>query len=118
MNLYKETEAKLRENGKSIADIIAVQGNDFGITVEDFIELAKNTDYDDGYGGQEVASDLLVIGKNWWLERAEYDGSEWWEFKKFPKIKKNIQTIRALTGWSSEDLKGINTWGVENETEY
>ena len=113
MNLYEETVRKLRENGKTIADIIAVQGGDFGITVEDFIELAKNTDYDDGYGGQEVASDLLVIGKNWWLERAEYDGSEWWEFKKYPKIKKNIQAVSALAGWDGYNLKAINTWGYE-----
>ena len=27
----------------------------------------------------------VAVGDNWWLERAEYDGSEWWEFKTIPK---------------------------------
>lgn len=27
---------------------------------------------------------LIVVGKDFWLERHEYDGSEWWEFKSIP----------------------------------
>ena len=23
-------------------------------------------------------------GSDWWLERGEYDGSEWWEFRREP----------------------------------
>lgn len=38
-----------------------------------------------GYGWPEIPKDLVVVGDNWWLERAEYDGSEWWEFKTIPK---------------------------------
>lgn len=26
----------------------------------------------------------MVVGDDWWLERHEYDGSEWWEFKRLP----------------------------------
>lgn len=41
-----------------------------------------DTEYDSGFGGEEL------FGKIWfwdysWLERAEYDGSEWWEYKKY-----------------------------------
>ena len=28
--------------------------------------------------------DLLIVGDDWWLERHEYDGAEWWEFKTLP----------------------------------
>lgn len=60
-NLLKETKLVLKENGKTIKDIVAVQGNDFGISVEDFLKLA-DTEYDNGYGAQKVAEDLIIIG--------------------------------------------------------
>lgn len=115
MNLLKETKEILKEHGRTVKDIIAVQGNDFGILVDTFLKLA-NTEYDDGFGSPKVAEDLLVIGKDFWLERHEYDGSEWWEYKSIPKIFVNIMHIDALTvnqclfdcscGW--ETLKGLN----------
>ena len=33
----------------------------------------------------EVAEDLVVVGDNWWIERHEYDGNEWWEYKEKAK---------------------------------
>lgn len=62
-----------------------IQGNDFKITKENFEKVAKKTNYDSGYGSVNVATDLVVVGKNWWLERGEYDGSEWWDYKERPK---------------------------------
>ena len=119
VNLLKETKAILKEYGKTIKDIVAVQGADFGIRVDDFIRLA-DTEYDNGYGSQKVAEDLVVIGNEFWLERHEYDGSEWWECKECPVILKNIMEATALTvnqcefhcscGW--ETLKSLN---VESE---
>ena len=114
-NLLRETIEILEEHGKTIKDIVAVQGNDFGISVENFIRLA-NTIYDDGYGAPKVAVDLFVIGDDFWLERQEYDGSEWWEYKERPAILENILEVTALTinqckidyfvGW--ETLKRLN----------
>lgn len=51
--------------------------------------ILRNTQIqnDEGYGAPEVATDLLVVGADFWLERCEYDGSEWWEFKQMPKCK-------------------------------
>lgn len=40
--------------------------------------------YDNGFGGTEVNESLLVVGDKWWMERHEYDGSEWWEYKEHP----------------------------------
>ena len=114
-NLLKETMEILEEHGKAIKDIVAVQGKDFGISVENFIRLA-DTEYDDGFGSQKVARDLVIIGDDFWLERREYDGSEWWEHKERPTILENILEVTALTvpqcelgyfvGW--ETLKNLN----------
>ena len=96
-NLWKETIGKLAINNKSFDDVIAICGNDFQITKQDFEKYSK-TEYDDGYGSPKVAEDLLIIGVDFWLERHEYDGSEWWEFKQMP-IYKNLpfKAITALT---------------------
>lgn len=50
-----------------------------------FAKLADNM-YDSGYGIAEVKRDIRIMGDKWWLERAEYDGSEWWEYKEYPQI--------------------------------
>lgn len=82
MNLWKETVAKLEKHGKTVADIKFVQTRKGRI--KNFEELAKKIDYDKGYGGQQIEPSLVIVGDDWWLERAEYDGAEWFEFKKQP----------------------------------
>ena len=34
--------------------------------------------------GIDVPADLIIVGEDWWLERHEYDCSEWWEYKTLP----------------------------------
>ena len=96
MNLLKETEKILKENGKSFDDVKWIGNKDYYIDIDKFIEVA-DTEYDDDYGGAKVALDLIIVGKDWWLERAEYDGSEWWEFKQMPKKPKKELELKALT---------------------
>ena len=84
-NLREETIAVLKEHGKKWSDVVGVCGNDFQITKEQFLKLADKR-YDSGYGGNEVALDLKVVGKDFWLERNEYDGAEWWEYKELPNL--------------------------------
>lgn len=44
-----------------------------------------NKEYDEGWGGQQLFGTIwLENGK--WIERGEYDGSEWWELKEYPAI--------------------------------
>ena len=120
MNLYEETLVELSENGKTLKDVIAICGKDFQITIEDFIRCS-NTEYDKGYGAPEVATDLLVIGDDFWLERHDYDGLEWWEFKTMPKYKDMpFKSITALTarqakkiGW--ETLADLNKEEIKNK---
>ena len=95
-NLFTETIQALKSNGKTLADIIFVSGNGHDIPVDNFIEIAKKYDYDSGYGGTEVPEDLKVVGTDWWLERHEYDGSEWWEFKMLPKRPLEVKSVKAF----------------------
>ena len=86
MNLWDETIHFIEEKGYTWNDVIGVCGNAFSISKENFEEVAKKTDYDAGYGCQEIAIDLMIVGKDWWLERHDYDGSEWWEYKEYPRL--------------------------------
>lgn len=88
-NLLKETLEILSENGKSPADVrwVGVRSSKppepHGMW-DDFVKFA-DINYDSGYGGNEVSGGLVVVGDDWWLERGEYDGSGWWEFKTLPR---------------------------------
>lgn len=94
MNLLEETISALGEGGKSPSDVRFVVGASKGswgqlegfewCTWDEFAQSA-NYNYDSGYGDIEVSEYLKVVGDDWWLERHEYDGSEWWEFKTLPQ---------------------------------
>jgi hypothetical protein len=97
VNLLEETLEVLREHGKSEKDVEWVGSEEWGwFTWEDFKEIAKDVWYDNGYGIEEVAIDLVVVGKNWWLERKSYDGAEGWAFKTKPKKPKEYKKPRAV----------------------
>lgn len=92
MNLLKETIDILEHNGKSESDVAWCGSEEFGwFTWDKFKELA-DYDYDDGYGAAQVCEDLLIVGKDFWLERHEYDGAESWQFKKTPTKPSNHAT--------------------------
>lgn len=59
-----------------------------GYTPEEMeAELNKlDFEYDDGYGCPTLFGVVLLEGGAW-LERGEYDGSEWWERKSTPKLE-------------------------------
>ena len=103
MNLLQETKDTLKENGKTIRDILWVGSENFYVDLIEFIEVA-DVEYDGSYGASEVAEDLIVVGKDWWLERHEYDGSEWWEFKTMPKKPDKKLKLKALTINQAENL--------------
>lgn len=84
-NLKEETLEELESHGYSIGDVAWVGSVDYEIPVDRFWELA-DVEYDSGFGCQEVATDLMVVlDDGSWLERHEYDGSEWWEHKRTPE---------------------------------
>lgn len=83
MNLYQETVVAIVESGHSESDIKAVI-DDYTkqrMSVPCFLMIANAINYYDGYGATEINEHLKIIfTDDSWLERREYDGSEWWEF--------------------------------------
>ena len=104
-NLLAETLWAVGHSGHAPSDVTYVGsvGKDpHGCTWADFERLA-DVEYDSGYGGAEVAGDLMVVFSDGsWLERAEYDGSEWWEFKKSPQVPPSFASISRLIRASYE----------------
>lgn len=95
-NLYDETIKAI--NGRKIAYVkIKVLADIFGDEVkhfqlkpdytddeeQDFLNGLYLTNYDSGYGTQYVCG-FVVFTDGTWIERAEYDGSEWWDNKRCP----------------------------------
>lgn len=95
-NLLKETLDALKANHKTKEDVEWIGSEDFCITWENFEELA-NVAYEDSTDVAEVAVDLMVVGKDFWLVREEYLGTEWWEFKTLPNKPKIMARAKHLT---------------------
>ena len=60
-------------------------------TLEEGLLVWKALDfgYDSGYGGQELFGIVWLVDGTW-LERGEYDGTEWWEHKECPEIPEEL----------------------------
>lgn len=84
MNLYKEVIEELKDHDKTVQDIVFVAGDNKLIPVDEFMEYARNFNYNAGFGSEYVNLSLIIVGDNWWLERHEYNGAEWFEFKTIP----------------------------------
>ena len=79
-------------------DVVWIGGSDFEISREEFLKLA-DCPYDAGYGAPEVATDLVLVGNDFWLERQEYDGSE------FVSLNKRTESL-CYSEW---DHSGYNS---------
>ena len=64
-------------NKNIMNDIFVIKGE-----LEEVLPLL-DFDYDDGFGVQELFGYIWYTDGTW-SERGEYDGSEWWEYKKIP----------------------------------
>ena len=105
-NLWEETVDFLEKYDKTLDDVLYIQGDDFEITKKNFETVARDTTYDSGYGAQHVAKDLVLVGEDWWIERYEYDGAEWWDFKNIPARSKYMKNITKL---------GVGMWDTLEE---
>lgn len=90
MNFKNELIEVLKAYNKTIDDIVWVGYDDGEIDLKSFLDNI-DFEYDNGYGGISISLGLMVVGNDWWLERYEYDGSEWWDFKKYPKRPEKIK---------------------------
>lgn len=115
-SLYEETIRSLSMDGYSWEDVDWVGSREFEIPKEDFINLAKKTFYDSGFGWQQVAKDLVIVMKDSsWYSRYEYDGSERWTHNKViskpDKTIDNLYRLCSTVGW--ETLKEMNSYEEE-----
>lgn len=91
MNAQKELISELAEMSiRSDLRIAKISCTTQGKPVKIFTDLFKlleylDFEYDDGFGNQELFG-IILFKDNTWMERAEYDGSEWWEYKKCPTV--------------------------------
>ena len=96
MNFKSETIAVLRENNKTVDDIrwigVCHRKSSYRIPVNEFFANADFF-YDSGYGLNEISLALYIVGDGWWMERGEYDGSEWWEFKHTPMMPTDVRHV-------------------------
>lgn len=97
-NLYEETINKLEKCGKTEHDIRWI-GTRSGRYEYSDLKSLFDVNYDAGYGGAEINESLLVVGDDWWLERHEYDGSEWWEFKSLPMMPEQVVRAKVRSKW-------------------
>lgn len=112
MNLWEETIADLESHNKSWNDFVWVGTSRTEISKDVFEALAKQTDYDESYGWQEVASNLVVVGDDWHMQRDEYDGAEQWTFYvtlSRPSKKAVVSHLSVHPGHSGwETLEELN----------
>lgn len=104
MNLFEETCGDFKNHGVEWEDVIWIGGDDFEISLPDFVRLAKATDYDNDYGKQEIASDLTIITRDGRFVREEYDGLEWWKYipNKLPyRIYYDVTSLKSTRGWET-----------------
>ena len=107
INLLKETFDKMKENGVSPDDVIYVF-NSFGYCSWEEFEELTNFNYDNGYGLIAIDLNLIVRGSDWWMEREEYDGSEWWRFCTMPlrseqRHDPNVSLLRKYFDFDDEN---------------
>lgn len=113
MNLLEELIEVLEKHGKDLDDITHVFGEYYRISFYNFLDVARKTTYDRGYGSQVIAKDLTITGDDFWVTRAEYDGQEWFEYHTMPKVPAMIAEIKYLAsdqenGHGYESLVEIN----------
>ena len=96
-NFQKETLNALKENGKTWEDVRFVQNEKFSVQDLDVFFKSMDFCYDSDYGGDVIEPKLVIVGDDWWLERHEYDGASWWEFKKIPIeiCRENVKMVKT-----------------------
>lgn len=117
VNLLKETIDVLHRHNKKLSDITQMCDSEKrvyrDVNEEDLKEFL-DMNYNYGHGLVEINPFLTLIGKDFWLERAEYDGREWWEYKALPNfanysylLRKNIIKDLAETDFEEKEHKKL-----------
>lgn len=108
MNLWEETIATLAKEGYTWEDVVAVFGNAFQVTKENFREVASETVYNPCCDAAQVAEDLTILLKDGkWLGRESPTAFfvERWGLYETPTPPAQVLPVRRLmtanVGWDS-----------------
>lgn len=113
INFLHETMSDIAQAGKNYQGSIRFIGSADGVwgcTWEEFTKLA-DFEYDPSYGAAEIPQDFIIVFDDGsYMERGEYDGSEWWNYHTTPAVPTTYKTIKHLDrrgSWSTvaEDQK-------------
>ncbi|WP_283584658.1 hypothetical protein [Limosilactobacillus urinaemulieris] len=86
-NVVEEIKGCVDHINKKESDIdwIGSKDGNYAMKWKKFKGKFRNIFYDNGFGAQKIAQDLVVaFNDNSWLEREEYDGAESWTYKEAP----------------------------------
>lgn len=98
-NLFEEVVSNLKCHNYGLQDIKSITTCDEDdkihfFDIKNFLELAKTIDYDAGYGGNEINLSLrITMNDGSFFQRAEYDGSEWFEYYELRDTVNVIEVI-------------------------
>ena len=111
LNLLDETKSAISQSEHSTDDVRFVGSRDEKLGIPwSQAEKVLDIDYDNGYGSQEIAADLVVVFTDGgFLRREEYDGSEWWEYEppfRGPETQKPFRLVKLT--YSADSLEDIN----------
>lgn len=113
INFKEETLDILEEHGKTWDDVKFIQTSEWQVASKFDFLVHMDFEYDNGFGGARIPLDLIIAGTDWWLERGEYDGSEWWEFKQMPKPLERIEDVYLIHNGKYELLQEGCYWVKE-----
>lgn len=110
MNLLNETLDCLKVLEIDEKDVYGAYDGKTLLNWSDFKKLAKDINYDNGYGGQEINQSLLIYTEKAILYRHEYDGAEGWKYipildkedllnpKRFSECKILFKDVKFVIG--------------------
>lgn len=77
---------------------------------EDFDNFLKFMDreYNSGYGGQEIYG-IVYCENGIWMDRGEYDGSEWWQVNQYPDMRNHFDEVVVLRYLRYKKIKEIES---------
>ena len=91
LNAKKELLEVIPEGTKIKCAIVNKHLLKVGYTEDEFEDFLNLLDfkYNNGYGGQNLYG-AVWLEDGTWLDRGEYDGSEWWEHIVMPEIPREL----------------------------
>lgn len=125
-NLYKEFTSILECHDKTVDDVLYIS-DETGLCYkpEKIIEFFKTVNYDSGFGINFINLNLKIVLKNGdFIIRGEYDGSEWFEYMKVPKLDVELVEpcnfeVMVLANQDLPDyINSLNNSDDTNEDEY